>query len=92
VATISNLPFGGTASFSNSFARRVAASSISSSPIARSDQLYMIRTGDPLRLAAVDQMLASPVVDRLIIDLELHRKLSDLPASSQQIEHFATKL
>jgi hypothetical protein len=43
-------------------------------------------------LAAVDEFLAAPVVDRLVADLKIVDQLRDGTACPQQIKHLATEL
>jgi hypothetical protein len=44
-------------------------------PLARRDQLRMAAADDPGQLAAVDQLLPTPVVDRLLADFKVVRDL-----------------
>jgi hypothetical protein len=86
-------PFGGTALRSNSLARRVTASSASSSAIRRraaiSSALSELLT--PGRSPASISHLAAPVVDRLAAHPELASDLGDAPAGLHQLQDAVSK-
>ena len=80
-------PFGRTASFSISAARRCTASSVSSSRIRRRAAASSSRSlAQPRQLTTVDLLLPPPAVDRLIADLEQPRHLRDRLAGRDQIQ------
>jgi len=61
-------------------------------PFVRRDQLDMITARDPRDLSRVDEMLASPDVDRLIGDTEIGGDASDSAASIEAIRDLAPEL
>ena len=52
-------------------------------PPTRRDQLHLVGRGDTRQLAGVDQILTTPVVDRLITDLKVAGQVGHRPASLQ---------
>lgn len=56
------------------------------------DELGQVGRGDAPQLPRVDELLTTPVVDRLITDLKVVDQLRDRTARLQQVEHFAPEL
>jgi hypothetical protein len=61
-------------------------------PLARRDQLSLLRRGQTHLEPTVDAVLAPPRVDRLVADPQIVGDLSDLAPSLDQIEHTTPKL
>jgi hypothetical protein len=61
-------------------------------PPAGGGQLGLLRRGHARLQAAVDAVLAPPVVDRLVADPEILSDLGDLAAGLDQIQHPPTEL
>jgi hypothetical protein len=55
-------------------------------------QLGVIGTGHARNLAAVDQLLAAPGIDRLGADLQIMGDLGDRPPRGDQIQDFPAEL
>src|SRR6266508_5495784 len=61
-------------------------------PTSRCAQLLALARAQPRQLAAIDQLLTPPAVDRLIADLEQERNLGDCLTRRDQIERPPTEL
>jgi hypothetical protein len=63
-----------------------------SDPFLRSREFTSLGSGQAGLLAAVDAVLTAPVVDGLVVDIEIVRHADHAPALGEQIENLASKL
>lgn len=61
-------------------------------PSPRGDQIGQVDRRDAGHLAGVDELLAVPVIDRLIADLKIVDQLGHGPAGLQQIKNLTAEL
>src|SRR6476661_491165 len=61
-------------------------------PLLRRGQFDVAVRCQTLQQPPVDQVLAAPVVDRLIADVQISGHVLDLPAGGQQIQYLPTEL
>src|SRR4051812_18335327 len=61
-------------------------------PLARGDELSLFDTRQAGHQAAVNPVLATPPVDRLVTDLQVGSHVRDRPPSLEQIQNLPAKL